>query len=269
LTLPWLDAVAGAGYVAVVQDDARSVEAAAILRSLGAEVRRRRGALGWARRELAERTGISERFLADVESGRANPSVSKLVQLGAALGCRASELIDGLGAAPRSVSLLGLRGAGKSTVGPALAAALEWPFVELDARIEAQSGLSLDEIFQVHGEAYYRRVENQVLREVLSEPRPAVVACGGGVVTSEESFGLLRARTHTVWLRARAEDHWRRVIAQGDTRPMADNAQAFQDLSSILEQRERLYRAAALCVDTSQHGVEEAVRLIRAQLGVG
>lgn len=246
-----------------MQDVARTPQVDAILRSLGSDVRRRRTVLGWTRRELSARTGISERFLADVEAGRANPSVSKLVQLGAALGCRPSELIDGPLSGPRSISLLGLRGAGKSTVGAALAQALEWPFVELDAQIEAHSGLGLDEIFQLHGESYYRRAEAEALREVLHRPEPAVVACGGGIVTHDESFDLLRSRTLTVWLRARPEDHWRRVIAQGDTRPMADNDQAFQDLRAILEQREVHYRMAELCVDTSRLDVGDSVAAIR------
>jgi len=244
-----------------MQDVARSPEVAALLRNLGGFVLRRRKALKWTRRDLAAHTSISERFLADVEAGRANPSVSKLFALARALGCAPGDLLE-VAAGPRGVALLGLRGAGKSTVGAALAESLGCAFVELDHLIEATTGLTLDEMFQVHGESYYRRAEHEALREALRRPQPVVIACGGGIVTSDESFGLLQAKAHTVWLRARPEDHWRRVVAQGDTRPMADNDQAFADLCSILREREALYRKAELCVDTSRHDCAGSVSLI-------
>ena len=235
---------------------------------LGARVRALRKQRGWSRRDLAARTDISERFLADVESGAANPSVLRLVTLAAAfeidLAALLTESLPGTGS---HVALLGLRGAGKSSVGPLLAARLGCPFVELDGRIEATTGLQIGEIFQMHGEAYYRATERSVLAKELAGP-PAVLAVGGGLVTDPSSFALLRSRARTVWLRAAPEEHWQRVLAQGDTRPMADNERAFVDLRRILDDREPLYRLSDIVVETSLRSVTEVVeRVERALLG--
>lgn len=218
-----------------------------------------RRARGWSRRDLARRADISERFLADVESADANPSLLRLVQLAGALEVELATLLGTPTANERRhVALLGLRGAGKSTIGPLLAARLERPFVELDACIAAASGLRLDEIFQLHGEAYYRAIERSELLRLLAG-EPCVLAVGGGIVTDAQSFAALRQRARTVWLRAAPEHHWQRVIAQGDTRPMADNEQAFVDLRRILAEREPLYRQAELIVDTSAQSVDAVV----------
>jgi XRE family aerobic/anaerobic benzoate catabolism transcriptional regulator len=225
-----------------------------VLAALGREVRGRRQARGWSRRELALRTGISERFLADVETGRANPSVVKLCELAHALETAPATLLGGRteppGLPPR-IALLGLRGAGKSSVGEALADRLGWPLVELDAEIEARAGISLEQIFELNGEAYFRRVERETLRALLdSGPAHCVLATGGGIVTDTETFALLQQHAWTVWLRARPEDHWRRVVAQGDTRPMRGQDAAFDALCRILRERERDYRQARLTIDT-------------------
>lgn len=225
---------------------------------LGQAVRAFRRARGWSRRELAERARVSERFLADIEGGRGNVSVLRLCELASALGTTASRLLAALpDHQRRAVALLGLRGAGKSTVGARLAQALGCPFVELDQRIEETAGLSLDDMFQVHGEAYYRRVEHDVLQEVLQSEGPLVLATGGGIVTDAPSFALLEQRAHTVWLRAEPKDHWTRVVTQGDTRPMAGNDRAFADLCALLEEREPMYRKAQVVVETSGRRVEE------------
>ena len=144
-------------------------------------------------------------------------------------------------------------------------ASMNVPFVELDARIEAASGLSLDEIFQVHGESYYRAVERAELGRLLSG-EPCVFAVGGGLVTDEDSYETLRRQARTVWLRAAPEDHWRRVIAQGDTRPMADNEQAFVDLRRILSTREPLYERAEVVVDTSGAELDAVVAAVAGEL---
>jgi XRE family aerobic/anaerobic benzoate catabolism transcriptional regulator len=233
----------------------------ALLARLGARVRARRSALGWTLAELSARCGISQRFLSDVEAGRANISVINLQALGHTVGTNASELLAGGDAADRRgcVALLGLRGAGKSTIGPRLASRLELPFFELDGLIEAEAGLSLGEIFAVHGERWYRRLELQILRRFLDQHDRAVFATGGGIVTDSDAFDMLLQRCTSVWLKARASDHLDRVLKQGDTRPTAGRLHAMADLKALLAEREPLYSRADLTVDTSALGTAASV----------
>ncbi|MEO0480748.1 MAG: shikimate kinase [Planctomycetota bacterium] len=236
------------------------MDADALLTQLGRTLRERRAARSWSRRELAEKSGVSERFLADVESGRGNLSVRKLALIATALDTTPAVLLEpaslqALGA--RSISLLGLRGAGKSTVGRLLAEQLGRRFVELDREIERTTGLRVGQIFELNGERYFREAERGVLRRLLDDSdQPLVIATGGGLVTDRETYELLRARTATVWLRARPEDHWRRVVAQGDTRPMDGQEQAFDALCRILIEREPAYALAALTIDTTDREPE-------------
>ena len=230
----------------------------ALLKALGSRVRRLRGDHGWSRRELAARTTLSERFLAQVESGEGNPSVASLARIAQALRTTPSELLI---APPRMrvLALLGLRGAGKSTVGRALAARTGTLFLELDARIEEEAGLSLAEIFELHGENYYRAREREALESVLAPGTGAILAAGGGIVTHAENFALLRRGATTVWLRATPDDHWDRVVAQGDHRPMANDPLAKTHLRELLARREDLYRTADQTIDTSAASVESIV----------
>ncbi len=236
------------------------IDATTILQQLGQQVRSRRSERGWSRRDLARHTGISERFLADVETGKANPSIARLCTLANTFETTPAALLGGDAARPATparIALLGLRGAGKSSVGAALGERLGWPLIELDAEIERRSGLSLEQIFELNGERDFRRIERQTLRAILDDgPAPCVLATGGGIVTDPETFALLRNHARTVWLRARPEDHWQRVVAQGDTRPMEGQDAAFDALCRILRERERDYRQAEVTIDTSSRDVD-------------
>ncbi len=235
------------------------------LESVGAQVRAQRERRGWSRRELASHCGVSERFLAQLETGDGNISLRRFSEVAHSLGTTPSALLavaDAPAPNVKPIALLGVRGAGKSAVGEALAKKLGVAFIELDQRIEAAAGLPLGEVFALHGEAYYRRVEREVLTQLLSEPTPMVLATGGSIVNDPTNYGLLRARARTVWLRARAEDHWNRVVAQGDQRPMAENPHAFAELRALLAAREKLYGRAEHVVDTSGRRVAQVVGAI-------
>lgn len=245
---------------AMPRDDSRG----SLLTTVGARVRAARERLGLSRRELSARCGVSERFLAQLETGAGNISLARFADVAAALDTAPSALLAGAEAsrAERHVALLGVRGAGKSSVGAALAAQLGARFVEVDQRVEQLAGLRIGEIFEIHGEAYYRRLEREVLDQLLSERRPLVLATGGSIVNDPASYGLLRERARTVWLRARAEDHWERVVRQGDQRPMAKNPHAFTELKALLAAREPLYAAAHHVVDTTGRGVADVVAAV-------
>jgi len=223
------------------------------LETVGAAVRSHRERLGWSRRELAAHSGLSERFLAQLETGDGNISLRRFADVAHALGTSPSVLL-GSADAPgdaRPIALLGVRGAGKSSVGASLAKRLGVAFVELDQRIEQTAGLPLGELFALHGEAYYRRIEREVLTQLLADPQAMVLATGGSIVNDPTNYALLRARCRTVWLSARPEDHWNRVVAQGDQRPMAENPHAFAELRALLAARDKLYARADHTIDTS------------------
>ncbi len=212
-----------------------------LLSAVGAAVRRLRDDRGLSRRELAGRSGAR------------------------ALGSSAGELLFSAQHERndrRIVALVGLRGAGKTTIGRALANRLRVPFVELDALVEKDAGLPLGAIFQLHGEAYYRRLAREVLTRFLAETDAAVLATGGGIVTDPGSFRLLQKRCRTVWLQASPDDHWQRVLEQGDVRPGAASPHAREELGALLKAREPLYAQAELAVDTSRLGIDGAVEEI-------
>ena len=207
---------------------------------------------GLTLRTLAGRSGLSLRFLLDVEAGRGNISVRRLADLATALHTTAADLVTphAEDPAPRVVALLGIRGAGKTTVGRRLARRLKCRFVELDHQVEARAGLTLGEVFSLHGEEYYRRLEDEALADLLASRQPMVIATGGGLVTSAQAYERLLRETTTVWLRARPEDYWNRVIRQGDRRPMSQHPQARDALRQLVARREALYGRAEVTVDT-------------------
>jgi XRE family aerobic/anaerobic benzoate catabolism transcriptional regulator len=246
--------------------------AAPILEHLAGRVRARRKELSLTLRELAERSGLSERFLVLLEGGRANVSVTKLDDIGRALGTTAAELLSdrpisapppptpaATGHGDRLVALLGLRGAGKTTIGKAAAARLGLPFLELDERVAEQAGMSLSQLFELHGVDYYRRLTREALDRILASGERAVVAVGGGMVADHPSFEALRRAAVTIWLKAKPQDHWSRVVAQGDARPMANRSGAMNELRALLRARRALYERAGHVVDTSALGLERAV----------
>lgn len=270
-----------------------------LLGRVGGRVRTRRKALGWTVRQLAEASELSPRFVTQLEAGEGNIAIGRLDRVARALGVglealvgpdRAAgaqgeleELLGGrdptevrrvlalaellLGVRrPRVVALLGMRGAGKSSVGPRVARRLAVPFVELDAAIEASAGMALAEIWQLHGDPYYRRLEQRCLADLVARGEPLVVALPGGVVGNPEAFQLVEQGCVPVWLEARPEDHMRRVLAQGDRRPVADRADAMAELRALLAAREPQYRRAPVRVDTSQGTVAAAAAAVLAGL---
>jgi XRE family aerobic/anaerobic benzoate catabolism transcriptional regulator len=201
--------------------------------------------------------------MSQLEAGEANIAVGRLARVAAALGVPLAELVreDEATRGPRSaIGLLGLRGAGKSTIGPRIAEALALPFIELDSRIEEAAGLSLAEIFALHGEPYYRRLQGQCLGAILAEASGGVVELPGGIVQNDEAFDLAQRRMTTVWLRAEPDDYMARVLEQGDHRPVANRQNAMEELRSILAARVPFYRRATVTVDTSHRSVDEVVR---------
>jgi XRE family aerobic/anaerobic benzoate catabolism transcriptional regulator len=236
-----------------------------VLVGLGRAIRSRRLEHGLTLRQLSARADVSVRFLAELEAGRGNVSVARLHDIAVALGSNASTLLadeEHRSGRPPVIALLGLRGAGKSTVGKRLAHRLRVPFVELDAKVEEAAGLSLAEVFELHGEAFYRRLEREQLRRQLDAERPIVLATGGSIVNDDDTFTLLRSRATTVWLQASPSSHWERVVAQGDRRPMQNRANAMSELRALLRQRTGRYAKADLVVDTDALGVDRVVATI-------
>ena len=238
-----------------------------VLQTVASRVRAARRTRRLTIREVAERSGVSVRFLIQLESGRGNISVKRLADLAHALEMPPADLLrDDDERQRRTIALLGLRGAGKTTIGRQLARELHVRFVELDRRIEKAADMSLGEIFSLYGDEYYRRLERDTLAQLLAEGRPTVLATGGGIVTSPDTYAILRKSAVTVWLRATPEDHWNRVVRQGDRRPMADHPQAMADLRALLASREPLYAAADRAMDTSGRSVRSVVEELAGAL---
>ena len=273
------------------------------LRLVGERVRQTRARRGMTRKLLARDSGVSERYLAQLETGQGNISILLLRQIASALDTPVEALVrqgpeppvdlvhtteflrrmpaaelaearrllvqqfGGVDQAARRgrVALIGLRGAGKSTLGAMLAERLEVPFLELDRLIEQESGVGLSAIFDLYGQSGFRRQERRCLDQVIERHPRFVLATGGSLVSEPATFERLLTMCYTVWLRATPEEHMQRVIAQGDMRPMADNHEAMSDLKRILETREPLYRKADVVIQTSSAAPEQSLDgLLRA-----
>ena len=266
------------------------------LHLLGNNVRAARARRGMTRKMLAKHSGVSERFLAQLESGAGNASILVLRQIAQALDlpleavlpgqpqsadleptidflrrldpARLAEAHDLLlqrfndpskGERNLRIALIGLRGAGKSTIGKLLADRLGLPFFELDRLIEQESGVSLSMIFDMYGQSGFRRFERRCLDDLLNREERFVLATGGSLVSEPATYDRLLSACYTLWLHARPEEHMARVVAQGDMRPMAQSSEAMADLKRILAEREHLYSRADATVDTSGRSVEEVV----------
>jgi XRE family aerobic/anaerobic benzoate catabolism transcriptional regulator len=270
------------------------------LTALGKRVREIREQRGLARKVLSQQASISERYIAQLEAGEGNISILLLRHVAQALGVSLTDVLitdqpnlvehrlirrflerlpahrleDAIfrllgdfgveeSARSRRIALIGLRGAGKSTLGKMLASELKVPFLELDREIEREAGLPLSEIFLLYGQAGYRRIEARSLERALDGHERCVISAGGGIVSEAQTYKLLLSRCFTIWLRAAPEEHMARVIAQGDSRPMAGNEEAMDDLRRILSAREPLYAKADAIVDTSGESSDGSLRKLR------
>ena len=276
-----------------------------LLIAIGERVRGLRARRGMTRKAMATAAEVSERYLANLEYGIGNASVRVLAQVAGALQCSLAELIgdvstsspewllirdllegrdeaslrrvraaivellgDGKAGTARStrIALIGLRGAGKSTLGPMLAEDLGFPFIELGREVEKLAGCSVAEIQALYGVNAYRRYERRALEQVIQAGKESVIATPGGLVSDATTFNRLLGQCTTVWLRAEPEDHLRRVTAQGDLRPMAASREALDDLKRILGGRAAFYSKAELVLDTSAQPLPETFQLLRAML---
>ncbi|MBV9569413.1 MAG: helix-turn-helix transcriptional regulator [Hyphomicrobiales bacterium] len=274
----------------------------AFLVELGQRVRRMRALRGMSRKTLSRVSGVSERYIAQLESGLGNPSITLLRRVAAATGKPLEDLIGEPSSQVREwalmrelirraspeairaakalltgdrmkspnlsgetagsiarVALIGLRGAGKSTLGRLAAEKLDWSFVELNKEIEAETGLSIAEVFSLYGQEGYRRLELAALEQVLARKGSTILATAGGIVAEPVTFELLRSSCFTIWVKAKPAEHMSRVREQGDLRPMADDKAAMAELMTILSSREPLYARADAVVDTSDRRVETSL----------
>jgi XRE family transcriptional regulator, aerobic/anaerobic benzoate catabolism transcriptional regulator len=275
----------------------------AYLKRVGERVRLARARRGMSRKSLSKASGVSERYLAELERGAGNASLLVLRQLAEALSIEAAALVSdaperpidltlamhqlerlspsdlgearrllaqrfgaGEASAQGRIALIGLRGAGKTTLGQLAAQALGMPFVELDREIERASGMELSEIFAVHGQAMFRSLERQCLETIVARFDRVMIATGGSLVTEPATYDLLLSNCFVVWLSAKPDEHMSRVLAQGDLRPMADGPQAMDDLKAILESRTGLYAKADAVVNTSGKSEAQAFAALLAAI---
>jgi XRE family aerobic/anaerobic benzoate catabolism transcriptional regulator len=265
---------------------------------IGHLIRMGRARRGMTRRQLAQASGTSERYLAQLEAGSGNPSVVVLAAIAGALelpiidllprpterSAAMTRLLDLIGRTPadelariaelietgtrpalpreraQRIALVGLRGAGKSTLGRKLADELGFPFVELDRLVEQDYGAPIPDLIEMAGLTTFRRYERACLDRIIEQQHAAVIATAGGIVSNAETFAVLLRRAHTIWIKARPDEHMSRVMQQGDFRPMARNREAMADLKAILDAREPDYARAHAQLDTSGESVERSCR---------
>jgi len=227
-----------------------------VLRRFALRLRSAREESGFSVTELAEKASVSRRYLTEAEAGRANPSLLKLTALAGALGMDVAGLVACAPRRTERLALVGLRGAGKTTLGKRLALELEVPFIELDERVEELAGLSLSEVFDLHGVRRFRELEAEALENVLSEEGERVVlATSGSVIDSPGTWARIQETCRTVWLRAEPEEHMRRVLDQGDRRPMRDRPRAMEELRELLRERGDRYAECDRAVPTDDKDV--------------
>jgi XRE family aerobic/anaerobic benzoate catabolism transcriptional regulator len=231
----------------------------AYLSLLGDRVRAWRNEQGVTRKALSAASGVSERYLAQLEAGEGNISVLLLRKVARAMGVPVESLVREGERQHKPIALLGLRGAGKSTLGEKLAQALDVPFVELDREVEKEAGAELGEVFAMYGQEGFRRFERRALERVLGQHDRAVIATGGSLVTDGGTYKLLRERSLCVWLKASPEEHMARVVAQGDMRPFKGSSAALDEIRQLLADRDRLYGRADLVLDTSGKTVRSSL----------
>jgi len=288
----------GSSLPQIARDEAAE---AAYLARLGERVRSWRHEHDLARKALALASGVSERYLAQLEAGHGNVSVLLLRKLAQAMRVPIEQLVRENGDAsaalaalsqflstlsedrreaayrllqtefgtPRRhrIALLGLRGAGKSTLGAKLAQALAVDFVELDREVEREAGAELGDVFSIYGQDAFRRFERRALQRVLRNHDRAVIATGGSIVSEPETYQLLRERCFCVWLKASPEEHMARVVAQGDMRPFRGRAEALDEIRRLLADRDGLYARADATIDTSAQPVKQSMARLRALVG--
>ena len=286
--------------IAAIDPDLRLLAGASELseddfvRMVGERVRMARARRGISRKVLSELSGVSQRYLAQLEGGQGNISIALLKRIAVALDHRIEWLVgeddpwnsDALRVAAlfraatveqkrrvlalldpdnageqrgRRIALIGLRGAGKSTLGRLAAAARDIPFVELNAEIEATSGMPVNELMALYGQEGYRRLERHAVERIAAAHDSVILAVAGGIVSEPDTFNFLLRHFHTIWLKAKPEEHMSRVRKQGDTRPMAGNPAAMDELKTILTSRESLYAQSGAQVDTSGNDVEDSL----------
>ena len=289
----------------VLVADAEEAARHPLLAALGERVRNLRARRGLTRKAVAQAADVSERHLANLEYGTGNASILILAQVAHALQCSLAELIGdvttsspewllirellehrsepelrrarvALGemfgtrgdarARSHRIALIGLRGAGKSTLGQMLAEDLGYPFIELSREIEKFAGCSVREIHDLYGTNAYRRYERRALEEAIQIYPEVVIATPGGLVSDPATFNELLAHCFTIWLKASPEEHMSRVLAQGDTRPMSGHREAMDDLQRILVGREAFYSKADLVFDTAGQDLADSFDRLRERV---